>query len=304
MPRFLIGLDLSTVPVSRPFGVAVRDERSPVRGASGAVLRAARAADVAGFDGVVLRQHDDGLDPLVVATAVARGSRRLSVVPEVDPSSGSPVYLAKMGSTMQRSTGDGIGWLLDEDNRRTNRAAWGDHDDQRERIGRIAELVTVARGVWGGRGFTHEGERFTVRNGGFEEPLSRPPFPFVRIAGDTDALLDVSARHADIHVWPYVAPVDLRSRMADLDARAARAGRRVQHAVALSIVARSTAVEASEVEGLAAIRGSFANVVDSLRSYEAVGVHEFVASLPRGDGEIYRFGRHVVSAFDAALTGR
>lgn len=260
MTRFHI-----TVPTRSPERVVlpdfVTDLRPPDRGTGSHLL--GRAAELAGLDGALVPFDPYGRESLVVAAGLLRDSRRIQVIAEFHPGIATPVYAAKLSASLQRYTGGRLGWRLAVDLDPAVARAQGDFLTGAARYARAAEFLTVARGVWDGPGHTYEGEYFQVLDGGLPESRVPRPFPRVYLSGTSAEALELSARHADVHV---LEPDD--------DPALVPAG--VEAAVRLPV--RPGTGE----EELAA----------QIRARREQGVAEFFLDVPLGD--VYRLGERVL----------
>jgi alkanesulfonate monooxygenase len=321
----------------RTFHPAFRDERADRFGNFDQLSAAARAADVAGFDGLAVPYDPAGEESWITAGALLRESSWLRIVPEFPAAFATPVYAAKLSVTLQRFVGGRLDWHLvvetDEETQRTQ----GDFVTGEDRYARADEFLTVAKGVWHEESFTYEGRFHQVIAGGFTGPLAGVPFPRVHLSGVSDAALELSAAHADVHLFPLFAdPADLARGIARLGDAAARHGRRVEVGLRIPVLVREDAEEAHEDlralterlgstwpepphtdtgvwAGLDALGhrdalglvGSYGAVAALLADYrDALGVTRFVFSARPAVEEAYRFGEHVLPRLRASEVGR
>ncbi|MFD2137392.1 LLM class flavin-dependent oxidoreductase [Novosphingobium resinovorum] len=77
------------------------------------LTQVARAAELTGFDGIVIPDEPEGEEPWIVTGNLLRETRRVQLVTAVAPGSASGVYHAKMAASVQRFSGDRQGWLID-----------------------------------------------------------------------------------------------------------------------------------------------------------------------------------------------
>ncbi|GAA3208683.1 LLM class flavin-dependent oxidoreductase [Actinocorallia longicatena] len=156
----------------------------PARGPFDLLERVARGADLSGLDGLYAPSDPGGLDSLVVAAGALRATRYTLTAAAFSPRVSTPVYAAKFSASLQRFSGGRFGWHLA-----------GAAPDV------TAEFLTVAKGVWTAPDFSFEGRHFSVLKGGLGPVLAAGPFPRVYLSGTSPAELELSARHADVHVF-------------------------------------------------------------------------------------------------------
>ena len=250
--------------------------------------QATQAAQLTGFDGVYVPFAADGLESLVVAGGLLRASATVQVTAEFHPAIASPVYAAKLTASAQRYSASRLAWrLLVELDEATARAN-GDFLPERDRHARATEFLTIARGVWSTPGYTYEGRFYQVLGGGFPPSRSAPKFPVVYLSGTSAAALELSAAHADVHLF---SPGEDRGLLpAGLAA-----------GLALPVLAREDdeeAVLAAKRAGLdaraGAITGSYERVAGALGELAADGVSEFFLQPPDPVGDGYLLGQHVL----------
>lgn len=273
-------------PTARPTsGFLPRDVRTAGLTRYDYYAQVARAAAIAGFDGLFVAYRPESDDSQIVAAAVARTAPRLLLVPEFPSTVGSAVYAAKEAVSFQRATHNRLGWAI---------APSADPDDS----ARIAEFLHVARGVHGQKPFDHQGRFFAVQGGGFSEPLSRAVFPPVFLQGTDEEGLQLSANAADVHLFAD-GPLDvLRGQVETLERLALAAGREVAAGLAVTITARETG---GEVAGGDGIVGSYDSVAEQIVTLHAAGITHFVLSASPSLEEAYRIGQFVLPRVRAAL---
>ncbi|MET3859454.1 alkanesulfonate monooxygenase [Dietzia sp. 2505] len=209
------------------------------------------AAELTGWDGVLAPHDPLGEESWVVTASALRATRYVRGVVEFTPTFGTPVYAAKMSATLQTISSGRLDWRIHVDVDPDQARALGDDLTGEERYRRADEFLTVARGVWNndpvpgagfrGTGATHSGEYFHVLDGGFRGILSGRPFSRVLLSGSSEAALELSSAHADIHLLTLD---DDPALGAEVQRRAADHGRTVRLGLELPVVARETDDEA------------------------------------------------------------
>ncbi|WP_028925025.1 LLM class flavin-dependent oxidoreductase [Pseudonocardia acaciae] len=316
------------------------------------IAQVVRAAELSGLDGLVAPYDPDGEESWIVAGGALRSTRHSRIVVEFPADFGTPVYAAKMSATLQRLSAGRLSWWLAVDPAERTPSSEPVSGKRcydttlHSRVvtsgyARAEEFLTVARGVWNersvpaagfrGTGFDFDGEYYDVVDGGFRGILSGLPFPTVYLSGGS---LELSARHADVHVFAETADDGALERsVAALGEHAARAGRTVRAGLDVPVVARQTDAEAwarvhrqwrelnrpgQDGERLRldedrwagftelghrhpiGLVGSYERVAARLRAYQDAGFDTFVLSGHPHIEEVHRAGEHLLFLADPA----
>lgn len=293
-------------PSARPASSIVTPLRAPTHNRFDYYAQIAEAAAQTSFDGVFVAHRPEADESRIIAGALAREARRLEFVAEFPASVGSAVYAAKQATTFQRGTHDRFAWAIAPDADARNRAREGDFVPQEQLGARLDEFLTVARGVHTQRPFTFKGEHFEVENGGFEAPLNRVPFPTVFLQGESEEALDLSARHADVHLFRADPSQSIGRLIEGLDSLAKQADREVAFGLIQPVLAREDEDEARLDASRANLApgtlvGSFDRVAARLAELAALGITHFVLSAEPSVEEAYRIGQHVLPRLRALL---
>jgi len=203
----------------------------------------ARAAEITGFDGVLIPQTPAGEEPLIVAGALAREARRLKFLPALPAPFLSAVYAAKIAISFQRLTGGRLAWnLVTEEH---GAKSWHGHRwSVSEQIARTDEFLDVVKGFWNQPPFTYQGRYYEVVDGGFPPALSGPSLPLIYLSGESEEALALGAKHADVYFLPLDSVAATRLRVEDLTRRAAALGRTLRFGVQADVVARHSGEDA------------------------------------------------------------
>lgn len=163
--------------------------------------QATRAAQLTGLDGVYVPFAADGLESLVVAGGLLRGSSTVQVTAEFHPAIASPVYAAKLAASLQRYSASRLGWRLRIDLDQATARAHGDFLPEQDRYPRAAEFLTVAKSVWSTASYSYEGRFYQVLGGGSAvqvQPAVPRRLPFRHLAGGARAFRR-ARRRASVH---------------------------------------------------------------------------------------------------------
>jgi alkanesulfonate monooxygenase len=319
-----------------PFTEGVSDPRGGRFNFLDHLHQIARAADLAGFDGIQIQNDLEGDESWIVAGYLARSSRRLKLLTEFEASRGSAVYAAKNAASFQRFTGGRFAWQISQGGDAALRRRHGDYVADGERLPRIGEFVEVARGVLTQSPFSLKGQFFEVLEGGFNGPLANRPVPPVYLSGNTPEALRLSARWADAHVFDAAPTEELKASVAALQGLAAEQGRQIAFGLRIDVLARETENEAvhdaqrflaqsgravgptdpvvgpnlwagfatAQTGAAAALVGSYGHVAERLTKYAEIGISSFVlAAIPHFE-EAYRIGEHVLPVVRSRIATR
>ncbi|GAA3102048.1 NtaA/DmoA family FMN-dependent monooxygenase [Streptomyces echinatus] len=195
-----------------------------------------------------------GPEPVAVLNALAEVTTGLGLAATVDAAVGEPYDLARRLATLDHLSAGRAGWrVADPADARPGadfRAA--DHLDP---YGRAAELVSVARRLWGARSpggaarpFAHRGRYFDIE-GEFGLPRSPQGQPVVIQAGESERARELAAASADVLLVRHAPLETARSRHADVGRRLAAHGRtpgELKVMPQITVVLGDTAAEAQE----------------------------------------------------------
>ena len=161
----------------------------------------AREAEAMGYSSLLMPDHfTEQWGPLVALTAAAEATDELRVGALVfDNDFRHPVELAKEVATLDLlydgrvEFGIGAGWM------RTDYEQSGiPYDEPRVRVDRMAEAVTVLKGLWSGQPVNFSGEHYTLTAAVGHPRPHRQPHPTICIGGGSKRVLSIAAREADI----------------------------------------------------------------------------------------------------------
>ena len=281
-----------------PIGPGVSDPRGERFNYFDHLHQIARAAELSGFDGLQIEHDPLGDESWVIASYLARDTRRIQLVTQFEASWGSPVYAAKNTATFQRYTGGRQAWFLLPGPAAEVRRRAADPVADADVLPRIDEFLEVARGVLTGAPYTFKGRFFEVFEGGFREGLDNQVVPTIYLGGTSPEALTLAAERADVHVLPLLPVPQLREIVARLDQLARAKGRVVRHALQTNVLARETSEEAA-ADGRwqphpEAVKGSYAQVAERLTAYREAGIDTFLLSALPHLEEAYRLGAHLL----------
>lgn len=236
-----------------PTSTVATDIRPGKFGPFDALDQVITAGELTGYDSVIAPYDPQGEESWIVAGNALRQTRHARVGVEFHPGFGTPVYAAKVSATLQRLSGDRLDWHVSVETTADDDRNRGDRTTTADKYRRATEFLTVAKGVWTGAGsrgggfaggeFDFDGEFYDVIAGGFDEAITGHAFPTVYLSGTSDAALELSARHGDVHLFELTRSPESPA-VRELDHRATALGRTVGAGLRLPIIARETAGEA------------------------------------------------------------
>ena len=205
------------------------------------LVQLGRAAEQAGFSGVLLPTGFSSEDTFVTTASVAQETRTLEFIVACRAGLTLPAITAQMTGTLQRATRGRVRLNITTGGSPADQRAYGDFLDHDDRYRRTDDFLTVLDLLWRGEPFVHEGPYF--RNA-VEKPADfglRPPIYF---AGSSDVAKDVAARHADVYLMYGEPPPAIRTRVDEMRERAAAYGRTLRFGVFMHVITRETEREA------------------------------------------------------------
>jgi probable F420-dependent oxidoreductase len=162
-----------------------------------------RQLEAIGFSEVVVADHfTDGYDtePMVALTAAAMATDRLRLRPAVlGVDYRHPVLVHRMAATLdvvsegRLTLGIGAGWMTSD-----YEAAGIDIDEPGVRVSRLAEAISVVKGLFGPAPFSFDGDHYLIRElDGLPKPVQLPHPPFF-VGGGSPRVLRLAGREAAV----------------------------------------------------------------------------------------------------------
>lgn len=216
------------------------------------LTKVAQTAEEAGFEGILIPTGTPYLDAWLVGSAIVHHTTKITPLVAFRPGFIAPPLAAKMASTLDQLSKGRLAVNVVSGGSPCELAQDGDFLSHDERYERADEFLEVVKKLWNEENVNHKGNYFSVENGELKpsnyEKRQIPLF----FGGSSEAALEVAARHADVYLQ-WGEPVDhVRKQIMDLNQRAAKYGRTLQHGVRIHIIVRDTEEDAwQEVERLA-----------------------------------------------------
>jgi FMNH2-dependent dimethyl sulfone monooxygenase len=167
--------------------------------------------------------QEPALDAWSTAAALAAVTSKIELMVAVRPNFHHPALFAKQAANIDQISGGRLAlnvvssWWKEEAEQYG--LAFDQHDD---RYARTSEWLTVVDGLWSQKRFSHESERYRLKDAIVEpKPVRRP---VVYAGGESDAAKTLIARQCDAYVM-HGDPVEaIAPKIADMAARREEAG--------------------------------------------------------------------------------
>jgi FMNH2-dependent dimethyl sulfone monooxygenase len=284
--------------------------------------------------------EEPALDAWSTAAALAAVTSSIELMVAVRPNFHHPALSAKQAANIDQISGGRLAlnvvssWWKEEAEQYG--LVFDQHDD---RYGRTAEWLKVVNGLWSEKRFSHQGERYELKDAIVEpKPLRRP---VVYAGGESEAAKTLIARQCDAYVM-HGDPVEaVAPKIADMTRRREEAGGApMPFGMAAYAIVRDTEAEAqAELERITAMPASpppgFANfdqwlqgtklertlklqeysvsnrglrpnlvgtpeqIAERIRAYEAVGLDLLLLQMSPQATEMDRFAESVMAPMRA-----
>ena len=186
-------------------------------------------------------------ESMTIITALAAITQRVMLFPTIHTFVFHPVLAARMINDANRISGGRCGINVVSGWVKTDFDVFGVPErSPQDRLAYNTEWLHVLKSAWSQPCFDYEGVHFTVRNSYLEpKPVPLPP---ICKAGDSAESRDLVSRHGDLlFITLPPDPTALRTKVADLKARAAAHGRSVKVLSFAFVLTRADRAEALAV---------------------------------------------------------
>jgi alkanesulfonate monooxygenase SsuD/methylene tetrahydromethanopterin reductase-like flavin-dependent oxidoreductase (luciferase family) len=187
-----------------------------------AIAELAHAAEASDWDGVFVWDGIDGNEPWVTLAAAAMHTERVRLGTMLTPiSRRRPWKLAQETSTLDRLSGGRLILPVGLGAPNTGFGKFGEATDRKQRAQLLDEGLEILNGLWSGRPFSYQGERYRVEGVTYyPTPVQSPRIPIwvvgawprmksMRRALQCDGVLPVTIDHKGSVVEP--TPEDIRA---------------------------------------------------------------------------------------------
>lgn len=224
-------------------------------------------AEQLGFSATLVAERWLGpdLSAWLLSTAIAARTSRIEILTALHPGIVDPAQTAKLGASLDRISNGRFsvnlvtGWFERE------LAMFGQGtllDDRAARYRRMDEFLRVLTALWSGETVDFDGEFYRLANANLPLRPRQLPRPPIYAASRDRVGRDIVAAHADAWfvqtptgTWDFatIRPA-VADAIADMSARAERAGRRLRYAISAHVICADSEAEAeARAHELAAI---------------------------------------------------
>ena len=206
------------------------------------LVQVAKAAELAGFDGVLTPTGVWCEDAWLICAALTRETRRLRYIVAFRPGFLSPTLAAHMAGTFQRLSGGRLVLNIVNGGQDEEQRQFGDLLPHDERYARCAEFLTIVRGAWSGQPFDFAGDYYRVEGASVFAPPD--PRPDIYFGGSSPAAGEVAAGHADVYLTWGEPPSQVAAKIDWIRRLAKERGRELRFGIRLHAIARDTEQDA------------------------------------------------------------
>lgn len=209
--------------------------------------RVVAAAEAAGFEYLLVPVAMPCWEAWVTTAFMAGRSSKIRMLVAARPGYINPVMLAKMITTFDQLTGGRIAVNLIAGQSEAENAADGIRHGKEERYALMAEEVAIMKALWTAEAPLDWAGRFHMLRGArvIPAPFQRP-HPRFYLGGGSRQAWEISAAHADVHLFWGDRPETIAAQIAEIRAMAAEQGRAgaLGFGMRLQIICRETEDEA------------------------------------------------------------
>ena len=240
--------------------------------------RVVAAAEAAGFEYLLVPVAVPCWEAWVSTAFMAGRSSSIRMLVAARPGYINPVMLAKMVTTFDQLTGGRIAVNLIAGQSEVENAADGIRHGKEDRYALMAEEVAIMKALWtAGAPLDWDGRFHTLRGARVIPPPFQRPHPRFYLGGGSRQAWEISAAHADVHLFWGDRPETIAAQIAEIRAMAEAEGRAdvLGFGMRLQIICRETEAEAWQAAGTlvggvsderaAAVRANVANSVANQR---------------------------------------
>ena len=251
--------------------------------------RVAVAAEAAGFEYMLVPVGHQCWDAWMTGALMIGRTKSMRMLVAARPSYINPVLLAKMISTCDQLSGGRISVNLIAGQSEAENVAEGVRWSKEQRYEIMDEEVTILKALWTQQGTTDfAGKYYTLKKAELTPKPLQKPYPKFYLGGGSGQAWEISAKHADVHLFWGDTVEQIVDNMKVLRGMAAKHGREndLGFGMRLQIVCREDEKDAWEAaDGL--VRHVTKERQEYIRTYYAGSVaNQRVQELARTKGDL------------------
>lgn len=204
----------------------------------------AQAVDRLGFKGVLLPTGQSCEDSWITAAGLATATERLKFLVALRPGITTPAFAARQAAALDRLSDGRLLLNVVVGGHPAELAADGIFLDHDARYAQADEFLSIWRDLVAGKTVDHTGKYYRVEHGRLDFPVVQQPHPPLWFGGSSEAGHEVAAEHTSVYLSWGEPPHILKDKLADVQARAARRGRKLKFGLRIHFIVRETEAEA------------------------------------------------------------
>ncbi|MCS2172406.1 FMNH2-dependent alkanesulfonate monooxygenase [Scandinavium sp. TWS1a] len=212
----------------------------------GYLQQIAQTADRLGFTGVLIPTGRSCEDAWLVAASMIPVTQRLKFLVALRPSVISPTVAARQAATLDRLSNGRALFNLVTGSDPQELAADGVFLDHTERYEASAEFTHIWRRLLEGETVDFDGKYQKVRGAKLLFSPVQQPRPPLYFGGSSDVAQNLAAEQVDLYLTWGEPPAQVKDKIAQVRAKAAKHGRKVRFGIRLHVIVRETNAEAWE----------------------------------------------------------
>jgi alkanesulfonate monooxygenase len=207
----------------------------------GYVREFAQAAEVGGFDRVLVGYFSDGPDGFLLAAAAAAHTERLGFLVAHRPGFIAPTLAARKFATLDQVTGGRAAIHVISGGDDADQLRDGDTLPKDERYARTDEYVHILKRIWTETGAVdHAGTYYRFVGASTAMRCVQQPRIPIYFGGASDAAIAVAGKHADVYALWGETHAQVRELTARVRAAAAQYGREVRFSLSFRPILAAT----------------------------------------------------------------
>lgn len=227
--------------------------------------RVAVAAEAAGFEYMLVPVGHQCWDAWMTSALMIGRTKSMRMLVAARPSYINPVLLAKMIAACDQLSGGRISVNLIAGQSEAENIAEGIKWSKEQRYEIMDEEVSILKALWTSQGpIDYAGKFYTLKQAELVPGPFQKPYPKFYLGGGSGQAWEISAKHADVHLFWGDTVAQVAGNMATLRSMAARYGRErdLGFGMRLQIVCREKESDAWE-----AARALVVNVTEERHEY-------------------------------------